>query len=442
LHNLVSVLDERAIDGVVAPALPALLWRAWRPGWALLPVMTETVVAHAQRYEAQRRQEQEAARRHWLEKLLNQWNAALAEREAAQIGGAQRWPVLASWCTDLAALSDQLDQFAGENEQRLAAATHQLEAARTQTERVLQELRTLCDSFPVQSWRRLTAMALQPWRWPWWLWRYLMTLPKQGQLVLAAMAQSSRCTRNEANLHTVRQGCLLMAQALHQRQAQADRLDALLRALAEEVTAATATEQAHIPQPWSAAHVAALHTLLVGDGEAEARALLEHLPLLSWLGLPAPTVLAYLLGHVAHALVRLERWSALELLALAFDPAIAPPPADPTALDRWVNGFLSEAAPLWPHAEDQPMAPSETWLLAPSLLAGAESDPQTAPTVAQILAWGGTVPDRLVGESNCDVVMAVRWSIVDLNQEEKEHDVQRVVQQTAGDPGHVGGDAG
>jgi hypothetical protein len=403
-------LHEAELSAATPPALAAESARNWRPAWGHLPTAGNDLLSRANRRNELRCQEHERARLAWLDARLSQWAESLRRRAADYLAPCQRWPLPALWRVELDDLCQRLQTECARVDAELDAAGQRLAAAESTLARETQALDRLCRSFPVNSLRGLLALMFQPWRWPFWAWRYSTTLPRQAQRTLDVLAMRNQRARTEANLHTLRQLGLAAAQ---DARLQSSQLDALYRLLAEMLSLiepVLARTMAQTRSPWTAQRLERVSPAI--DTEL-ALALFEHWPLSKWGVDAAADALERAISHVGLSLAQMDAACASELLALAFAPTILVADEEAQSVGDWLTGFYRDAAPLWPVGEDQHAAYGECWFFAPEPMNNGAFDRLSHPGRDDMRAWAAGQPDLMTAEGATDAVAILRWTRVD-----------------------------
>ncbi|GEM_PF-4700339 len=391
-----AITPERhrlALEAALSPEPAAVSWSGWRVSdlWSRLAGLPDELAGLARTHTAAAHDAQHAERGAWLAEHMARWEEALQALRTERLAPSSGWPALGRYRLELAGLAAQLQAACVTIEDWLEAAGQQFAAAEVAVQRTRQALSDTCSRFPPATRHGLLTALLQPWRWPGWLWKYLVTLPNQGQQYLNAIGRQGRARWQEANVHALRQAYLAMAQAVQERQreaaAWADALAAAQTTVADELARPVA-----LPEPWQPTRPAELAAAcLPADGPS-----LLSLPSPgapdndaevgpdSRLGADAPdalspgwptadAVLAGLLAWSAASLSRLDDWTAADYLAAAgADGMLAP----------WLTRWREQARPLWP--ADNAGAATGCWLLCPARRQ-ADAGP-TTPAEAQLQA--------------------------------------------------------
>jgi len=240
------------------PAGPAdLTWGGRRPAWRALATLPETLRQAAEARSRQAHDEQFGPRMAWLEQQVAAWRAALDRLAQERLARPDGWPLLLCLREELLAKGEELRAACAAIEEWLEEAGARFARAEDDLARAGQALEALCRRFPPPDWAGAMGVLLQPWRWPWLAWAYLVALPRAGRRYLNAWARRSEARRAEANIHTLRQVYLARAQMVQERQREVDAWIAALRATAEALAQEVADLSAP-PAPWDAARLAAL----------------------------------------------------------------------------------------------------------------------------------------------------------------------------------------
>ena len=386
----------------VPPAPEGEVWRDWRPSWPSLANLTATLRQHNEQRITRHRPHACEARLQCLAEHLDTWQTGLQRLREQRLRPANGWPQLGTYCLDLESLGQHLQQACGTVEDWLEQATGRFNQAQGAVDEASSALEVLGQGFPPPTVAGIVTVVTQPWRWPAWAWTYLVRLPERGQKLLDAFHRQSLASQQEANIHTLRQVHLAMAQDVRQC---LDRATELAEVLTETETLLEQMEEQEVDwtelAPWSRERLQRLVTTLPADPDEDIISLL-------WQdGGPAAEFASRILAWAEAAGDGLDGLSALDCLAMAL-------PDD--ALDRWMDAFVQQALPLWPGQEMTPQPQAETWLLCPAFARDGSQSHQVTP-LERVRAWGQGQPQLKWGESHIDAVLALRWQAVNLELE-------------------------
>ncbi len=413
-----------SLEAAVPPEPAGLTWGSRHPAWDALASVPETLRAEAERRSRLAHDQQFGPRMRWLEEQLARWTTALAELVRLRLMPADGWPDLPGLRNELQGKTAELRAACAEIEEWLEDAGERFARAADDVAQAEAALAALCRSFPEPGLAGAMGLLLAPWRWPRLAWAYLVRLPEAGQRYLDAHARQGAARWSEANLHTLRQAYLVMAQMAQERERQVnawiEAIEAAGRCLAQEVA-----DLPPPPAPWDARLLDALaEGLAAGPG-----------PDLRWIEADvadAEEVRRSLLAWAEGLTAALADLTAVHWLTFALD--------DDT-LARWLGDRAMEATPLWPVVP--PEAGPTTWLLCPDW---DDADAQMADQMADRLrrlvainpaaqqrsaadrllaAWHrrqaeGAVGDGELRRESChaDVLAVLRMARTDLTDEE------------------------
>lgn len=403
--------DLDVLRGRLPPADAAEVWQARRPSWQQLRPLPATLTSNAQRRAERASARTQQARLAWLDDAQTHWDAFLAELEANHLAQPSQ-PQFGPYAGALQSLRRQLDDRAARVDQRLEIIAAQLEEAEGKRSDAQQALQSLCDEFPACSVSAGAAALLQPWRWPGWLWSYLVRLPSAAQHVLDAAAEVRRHAREESTWHALRQHYLAAAQKTQARIVRLQQIESIIADTDALATARCAQLAAEVPAPWSEKRLEWLFQQAVTDADLQVAAFVAYNPPATWEKVPASEFLQRLASFFVPTEQTIRRWSALDWLAAAFAAREVREGAEHPAI--WLDQMLQTAAPLWPAQELATGAPSESWLAMPDAQGRGEWLARALDLREQ---WLARYPNLLFNRSVLDALQVIRWSAVRIDLE-------------------------
>lgn len=353
-----AIAPERrrlALQTFAPPPLPAPSWERFRPAnaWATLADRGDDLTAAATAYFAPARDAHYSARASWLAEQVTNWEDALLQLRDERLSPVAGWPALNAYRLELRSLASQMLVACAMIDDWLETAYRQYAQAEAAAAQAGQALAASCALFPALHPASLAALLVRPWLWPRLLWAYLFDLPARGQAYLSAAGQREQARWHEANTLALQQAHLSMAQAVRERQAEADVYAQRLAAAAALLKHLDDGKEA--PAPWSATQVAEL----AADAAPENG---PSLPLL-WgvvgdrAGETEPAMepgLDGLLAWTDSCLSFLETWTAADYLLAALSGA---------EMAIWPADMAAQSRPLWPTKGRE--SPARIWLLCP-----------------------------------------------------------------------------
>lgn len=412
--------QAQTLSACQPPATALLRWPERRPAWHNLPQFAAHVVAAALHQAGRRTPAASQAREQWLSEQRAGWEAQSTRLVAACLGMDAASPGLSLLGGELERLQGVLAAQSATAARCLASAVQQLERSQERWEASRDCLAALCAGFPVPSLAGWLAALRQPWRWPGWLWRYHIDLPRTVQTLLEAAASLAQAQAHEADwraLHTLQ---LSMVQHV---QEQAERVAALLDHL-DQIDAALARQQdqlaAQLPPPWNEERLNRLAGQLVPSMPALLHELLsEPEPLLSALDTAADARARCWQEQVAECLAQRWPWSVLDCLRLALaDPGAAQPSPDDMAWCDWLTAWIQRVRPLWPRPELPPNTRTHQWLLTPGLQPDDTS--AAAAGYALLRAWAEPQPQLNLASHPMEGLLALTWVTLATDEEGRQ----------------------
>jgi len=425
------------------PSAPGQPWRARPFTWTGLATLANRVEVDANRETTLRHEQARRIRQNWLESQLALWDAAMEKMEMACMQPNHEWPQVESHQAHLAMLLAALRRQSVEIEQQLNAAGLDRGKAETRCKQALDRLTALCASLPAYTPRNIGLAAVQPWRWPFWLWTASNVLPRRGQQWVNAQVESERSIQNEANWHLLRQYLLALQHDVKTRLDQLDQVNERITALAVDWEHALENTAGQMPAPWTGDRLEQIwriynsQNLLRNYTAVAAKTLL-----LGWPDLSADELFQEIEIAMHAELEEVRRWSAFEFLVNGFDPAeendaaSAQPLTHPDGEDpssgtgvfhaykfyAHMEQFHRRALPLWPESELDVHEERAAWLLtAPSVsnLSGTQlqngnfSTADEQDTFTQMMENLALEP----ASSPADALIIFCWRVVELGQE-------------------------
>jgi hypothetical protein len=418
-----SLLTE-SMDGLLqslasaaAPPLPQQAWAADTADWAQMAELVGRVTAADKQLDNRHQVRVRQTRFAWLEVQMNEWAAWVSAQTRQGLAPAAGLP-------QLAAHQERLTQAAAQlavRTEAIAALAEDAEGAVEQAAAAVQaaeqRVAEAAGVFPPYSLKGLTALLLQPWRWPVWAWCYAFALPNRCAELLAALAGQRRAVWHESNVHTLRQMLYTAQQDLQHLTAQLAAVETAVNATADALAQGAAHERAGAA-PWTDTTLEALWTMQEAEAVAErCRHYLTRRPLAQW---PPDGVAEDLTAAMAAPEAPLADWTALDCLVegLAYAEQMqrssfesllrSALPQEPFA---WLDTVCAASVPLWPRPALAQGKAEQCWLLAPPAggqRAGAGGE--AAHGLAKLHWWAETQREPVdVCWLAGDAVILLRW---------------------------------